>query len=235
MNEIIWGRYSFLVYTAIVSLFTLVFSFYFKFFFVIFFISFILFLISLKDFLQKKRSILSNFPLLGRFRFFLESIRPELRQYYWESDDDEVPYSRNQRTMVYERSKNEGGVRPFGSLQKFYENDFVWLNHSISPSHIKDQNFKIMVGNGKNSYQMSVLNISGTSFGAISPPAITSLNKAAKMGGFAHNTGEGSLSPYHEQVKEMLFGKYQQDTLDVEIKKVIFVQKHSLRSLKKNR
>ncbi len=198
MNEIIWGRYSFLVYTAIVSLFTLVFSFYFKFFFVIFFISFILFLISLKDFLQKKRSILSNFPLLGRFRFFLESIRPELRQYYWESDDDEVPYSRNQRTMVYERSKNEGGVRPFGSLQKFYENDFVWLNHSISPSHIRDQNFKIMVGNGKNSYHMSVLNISGTSFGAISPPAITSLNKAAKMGGFAHNTGEGSLSPYHE-------------------------------------
>ena len=198
MKEIIWGRYSFLVYTAIVSLFTLVFSFYFKFFFVIFFISFILFLISLKDFLQKKRSILSNFPLLGRFRFFLESIRPELRQYYWESDDDEVPYSRNQRTMVYERSKNEGGVRPFGSLQKFYENDFVWLNHSISPSHIRDQNFKIMVGNGKNSYHMSVLNISGTSFGAISPPAITSLNKAAKMGGFAHNTGEGSLSPYHE-------------------------------------
>ena len=65
--------------------------------------------------------------------------------------------------MVYERSKNEGGVRPFGSLQKFYENDFVWLNHSISPSHIRDQNFKIMVGNGKNSYHMSVLNISGTS------------------------------------------------------------------------
>ena len=75
-------------------------------------------LISLKDFLQKKRSILSNFPLLGRFRFFLESIRPELRQYYWESDDDEVPYSRNQRSMVYQRSKNDGGVRPFGSLEK---------------------------------------------------------------------------------------------------------------------
>ena len=198
MNEIIWGRYSLLVYTAIVSLFSLTLSIYIKGFLIVFVPSFFLFLISLKDFLQKKRSILSNFPLLGRFRFFLESIRPELRQYYWESDDDEVPYSRNQRTMVYERSKNEGGVRPFGSLEKFYENDFVWLNHSISPSHIKNNDFRVKVGSGKNQYQMSVLNISGTSFGAISPPAITSLNKAAKMGGFAHNTGEGSLSPYHE-------------------------------------
>ena len=100
--------------------------------------------------------------------------------------------------MVYERSKNEGGVRPFGSLQRFYENDFVWLNHSISPSHIQESDFRTKVGTGKNSYQMSVLNISGTSFGAISPPAITSLNKAAKLGKFAHNTGEGSLSSYHE-------------------------------------
>ena len=132
MNEIIWGRYSLLVYTAIVSLFSLTLSVYIKGFLIVFVLSFLLFLISVKDFLQKKRSILSNFPLLGRFRFFLESIRPELRQYYWESDDDEVPYSRNQRSMVYERSKNEGGGRPFGSLEKFYENDFVWLNHSIA-------------------------------------------------------------------------------------------------------
>ena len=83
--------------------------------------------------------------------------------------------------MVYQRAKNIGGVRPFGSLEKFYENDFVWLNHSISPSHIKDSDFKTKVGIGKNSYDISVLNISGTSFGAISPPAITSLNKAARM------------------------------------------------------
>ena len=92
---------------------------------------------------------------------------------------------------------------------KFYENDFVWLNHSISPSHIKSSDFRTKVGSGSNSYEMSVLNISGTSFGALSPPAITSLNKAAKLGGFAHNTGEGSLSPYHELDKAMLFGKYQ--------------------------
>ena len=199
MYEIIWGRYSLLVYTGIVSIIFSFLSFYFPIFIVFLTLSLGLFIISLKDFFQKKRSILSNFPLLGRFRFFLESIRPELRQYYWESDDDEVPYSRNQRTMVYQRAKNEGGVRPFGTLEKMYDDDFVWLNHSITPSKINSSDFKTKVGLGDNSYNMSVLNISGTSFGAISPPAITSLNKAANLGGFAHNTGEGSVSPYHEK------------------------------------
>ena len=124
MDEVIWGRYSLLVYSGLISGLSFILSFY-NLFFVPFFCFFIiLFLISLKDFLQKKRSVLSNFPLLGRFRFFLESIRPELRQYYWEADDDELPYSRNQRTMVYQRSKDEGGVRPFGSLEKMYENDY---------------------------------------------------------------------------------------------------------------
>ncbi len=199
MNEVIWGRYSLLVYTGISTVTLLILSFFFKFLILFTFISGVLFAVSLWDFFQKKRSILSNFPLLGRFRFFLESIRPELRQYYWESDDDEVPYSRNQRSMVYQRSKNIEGVRPFGSLEKMYKEDFVWLNHSITPSHIESSEFKTKVGNGKNFYNMSVLNISGTSFGAISPPAITSLNMAAKMGNFAHNTGEGSMSSYHEK------------------------------------
>ena len=106
MNEVIWGRYSLLVYTGISTVTLLILSFFFKFLILFTFISGFLFSVSLWDFFQKKRSILSNFPLLGRFRFFLESIRPELRQYYWESDDDEVPYSRNQRSMVYQRSKN---------------------------------------------------------------------------------------------------------------------------------
>jgi glutamate synthase domain-containing protein 2 len=199
MNEVLWGRYSLLVYTGIGTVALLILSFFFKFLILLTFISSFLFAISLWDFFQKKRSILSNFPLLGRFRFFLESIRPELRQYYWESDDDEVPYSRNQRSMVYQRSKDIEGVRPFGSLEKMYREDFVWLNHSITPSHIKNSEFRTKVGSGKKFYNMSVLNISGTSFGAISPPAITSLNMAAKMGNFAHNTGEGSMSSYHEK------------------------------------
>lgn len=199
MGEVFWGRYSLLVYTGISSVVLLLLTIHFKFFAIFFVLSLALFGVSVWDFSQKKRSILSNFPLLGRFRFFLESIRPELRQYYWESDDEEVPYSRNQRSMVYQRSKNIEGVRPFGSLERMYNEDFVWLNHSITPSHISNSHFTSKVGVGKNAYYMSVLNISGTSFGAISPPAITSLNKAAKMGNFAHNTGEGSMSPYHEK------------------------------------
>ena len=199
MVDLIWGRYSLLFYLFLLSVISGVAGFLKPAFLTIFVFTFLLFIIALRDFLQKKRSILSNFPLLGRFRFFLESIRPELRQYYWETDDEEVPYSRNQRTMVYQRSKNIEGVRPFGSLEKMYNDDFVWLNHSITPSSILNSNFRTKVGIGKNSYDMSVLNISGTSLGAISPPAIISLNKAAKLGGFAQNTGEGSMSKYHEE------------------------------------
>ena len=92
--------------------------------------------------------------------------------------------------MVYQRSKNIGGVRPFGSLENMYNDDFVWLNHSITPTSIKNADFRTKVGVGQNSYDMSVLNISGTSFGAISPPAITALSRAAKIGKFAHNTGK---------------------------------------------
>ena len=123
MIDLIWGRYSFLFYLFLLSVISGIAGFLNSIFFVIFFFSFLLFIISLRDYMQKKRSILSNFPLLGRFRFFFESIRPELRQYYWEADDEEVPYSRNQRSMVYQRSKNIEGVRPFGSLEKMYENE----------------------------------------------------------------------------------------------------------------
>ena len=149
--------------------------------------------VGIHDFSQK-RAVLGNYPLLGRFRFFFESIRPELRQYFWESDSDELPYSRDQRSMVYQRSKAIMAARPFGSKNDMYAEDFSWLNHSIQPSHIENKDFRIKVGSGKNSYDISVLNISGTSFGALSPPAIQSLSAGAKLGGFAHNTGEGSLS-----------------------------------------
>ena len=93
------------------------------------------------DYMQKNHSILGNYPLLGRFRFIFESVRPELRQYFWESDTDELPYSRNQRAMVYQRAKNIIAARPFGSILNMYEENFSWLNHSISPSHITENDF----------------------------------------------------------------------------------------------
>ena len=155
-------------------------------------------LLGISDYTQKKRAVLGNYPLLGRFRFIFESVRPELRQYFWESDTDELPYSRNQRAMVYQRAKGILATRPFGSDQNMYAENFNWLNHSLLPSHIEMRDFRIRVGEGDKAYDASVLNISGTSFGALSPPAIQSLSAGAKLGGFAHNTGEGSLSKYHE-------------------------------------
>ena len=155
-------------------------------------------LLGLYDFTQKRRAVRANYPLLGRMRYILESIRPELRQYFWEADTDELPYSRNQRTMVYQRAKGILAARPLGTVLDNYEEDHNWLNHSMVPSHIENKDFRVVVGEGKHQYKCALLNISGTSFGAMSPPAIQALNAGAKLGGFAHNTGEGSYSKYHQ-------------------------------------
>ena len=196
--EFLWGRYALLFYTTCAFVLTGAASL--EYLAVIPFASllFLMTVVGWWDFLQKKHSVLGNYPLLGRFRFMFESIRPELRQYFWESDTDELPFSRNQRAMVYQRAKGLIAARPFGSILDMYSEDHNWLNHSITPSHITDDDFLTKVGQGKLAYNASVLNISGTSFGALSPPAIQSLSRGAKLGGFAHNTGEGSFSKYHE-------------------------------------
>ena len=198
--EFIWGRYSGLFYTGGGVIFFMGFGLLFgHFWFLLAAVFFILFIVGISDYSQKKRAVLGNFPLMGRFRFIFEAIRPELRQYFWEADSDELPYSRNQRTMVYQRSKQILAARPFGSDENQYLEDFNWLNHSINPSKIDDDDFRIRVGEGENAYDISVLNISGTSFGSISPKAIEAFSAGAKKGGFAHNTGEGSLSKYHQK------------------------------------
>lgn len=196
---LLWGRFSALFYSAILSSIILIASAAVDSNLIYFAIPFVLLTsLGLYDYLQKSRPVLANFPLIGRFRFILESIRPELRQYFWESDKEELPYSRNQRSMVYQRSKELLAARPFGSDENHYSDDFTWLNHSITPTHIEDHDFRVMVGEGEALYQISILNISGTSFGSLSPTAIQALSTGAKLGGFAHNTGEGSLSKYHE-------------------------------------
>ncbi len=192
------GRYAILFYSNLAFILTAFGSIYYSILFVPTSILFICSAVAWYDYFQKKHSVLGNYPLLGRFRFIFESIRPELRQYFWESDTDELPYSRNQRSMVYQRSKNITAARPFGSILNMYEENFSWLNHSMSPSHIVGNDFFTSVGEGPRSYDISVLNISGTSFGALSPPAIEALSHGARRGGFAHNTGEGSFSKYHQ-------------------------------------
>ena len=158
-------------------------------------------ILGFRDYLKSTHPVRANYPLMGRMRYLLESIRPELRQYFWESDTDEIPYSRNQRAMVYQRAKNNQAKRSFGTEKQVYEEDYNWLNHSITPIKIANSDFRINVGdsNSNHIYQMSLLNISGMSFGALSPPAVESLSTGARLGGFAQNTGEGSLSRYHER------------------------------------
>lgn len=160
-----------------------------------------LFLIGLADIIQTQRSILRNYPLIGHLRFLLEYIRPEIRQYFFENDEEKLPFSRNQRAMVYSRSKEDNDKRGFGSIKSMYSNEGEWLGHSNSPCHPDPSTFRIQVGGPSclQPYSLSVFNISAMSFGSLSPNAIRALNKGAKLGGFAHDTGEGSISSYHRE------------------------------------
>jgi len=196
--EFILGRYSLLFYSTVLFFITAAVAFEYAAALPVAILLAMLTALGWHDYTQKKRSVLGNYPLLGRFRFIFEAIRPELRQYFWESDTDELPFSRNQRSMVYQRAKGMIAARPFGSILDMYSEDHNWLNHSITPSQIDAHDFYTTVGQGKLAYKISVLNISGTSFGALSPPAIQALSAGAKLGGFAHNTGEGAFSKYHE-------------------------------------
>ena len=156
-------------------------------------------LTGIHDLLQTRHSILRNYPIVGHLRFILEAIRPEIRQYFFEDDRDKTPFSRVQRSLVYQRAKEQIDKRPFGTQLDVYENHYEWINHSIAPASIANTDFRITVG-GPDCLQpvsLSVLNISAMSFGALSANAILALNRGAKMGGFAHDTGEGGISRYH--------------------------------------
>lgn len=152
------------------------------------------------DLLQKKHTISRNYPILANIRYLLESIGPEIRQYFIQSDTEERPFSREQRTIVYQRAKNVLDKRPFGSQLSMYEEGYEWMNHSLTPSKISNSDFRILIGKHcAKPYSASVFNISAMSFGSLSANAILSLNTGAQMGGFYHDTGEGSISRYHRQ------------------------------------
>ncbi|QNN71651.1 FMN-binding glutamate synthase family protein [Thermomonas carbonis] len=152
------------------------------------------------DLLQARSTLRRNYPILAHFRYGLESIGPELRQYFFESDLAEVPFSRQQRTLVYQRAKRLNDVRPFGTQQNVYGVDYEWINHSMAPAAIPSSDFRIVIGAGSaQPYSASVFNISAMSFGSLSAAAIRALNAGAKQGGFYHDTGEGSISPYHRE------------------------------------
>lgn len=158
-----------------------------------------LFGLGVHDVCQRRHSILRNYPVVGHLRFMLESFRPEIRQYMIEGDDDELPFSRQQRALVYQRAKGEEDKRPFGTIENVYSSGYAWLTHSAAPLHITDTDFRVSIGGPdcKQPYSSSLLNISAMSFGSLSANAILALNKGAAKGGFAHDTGEGGISRYH--------------------------------------
>lgn len=157
----------------------------------------------LYDMYQSKKTIRRNFPLLGRMRYLLESLGPEMRQYFIETDTAGKPFNRLQRSLVYQRSKKESDSMPFGTQLDVYEDGYEWINHSIRaiPFSQVNPNPRVKIGSSQctKPYEASLFNISAMSFGSLSKNAILALNKGAKQGGFYHNTGEGGLSPYHLQ------------------------------------
>ncbi|ADX68390.1 MULTISPECIES: FMN-binding glutamate synthase family protein [Weeksella] len=166
--------------------------------FLIFFLPLIL--LGLVDITQKKHAIRRNFPIIGHGRYLLESIRPEIMQYFVETDTEGKPINRLMRSMVYRRAKNVIDTVPFGTQEDVYAPGYEWLNHSMYAGKIKhadDPRVKIGGPDCKQPYLSSLLNISAMSFGSLSENAVLAMNKGAKLGNFAHNTGEGGISPYH--------------------------------------
>ena len=155
--------------------------------------------IGIRDVTQTRQSIRRNYPLLSHFRFLFEEIRPEIRQYFLENDTEEIPFSRQQRAIAYQRAKGVVDKRAFGTQIDVYAVQYEWINHSIAPSDLKNHDFRVEIGGTEctKPYSASVFNISAMSFGALSANAIMALNTGAKKGGFFHDTGEGSISRYH--------------------------------------
>ena len=158
-------------------------------------------LLGVWDVWQPRHAIMRNYPVIGHMRWLFEGIRPEIRQYLIESDHDEEPFSREVRSLVYQRAKGVEDKRPFGTKENVYEAGFAWLTHSVNAKHIEDHDFRVRIGGPDclKPYDASLYNISAMSFGALSANAILALNTGAKMGNFAHDTGEGGISRYHRQ------------------------------------
>jgi glutamate synthase domain-containing protein 2 len=154
-----------------------------------------------RDLFQLRHAILRNYPLTAHLRFIMEKIRPEMRQYFFETDKDGTPFSRDKRAIVYQRAKSELDKRPFGTQYDVYRTEYEWLHHSMAPRPVSDAQFRLLVGGADctQPYSASVFNISAMSYGSLSANAVLALNKGAKLGGFAHDTGEGGFSPYHQE------------------------------------
>jgi len=158
----------------------------------------LLVLTGLHDVNQARHAVLRNYPVIGHLRFLLEFFRPEIRQYFIEDDRDAAPFSRQQRSLVYQRAKGDSDKRPFGTQLDVGAVGYEWINHSLQPTHLQTHDFRVLIGAGRaQPYSASIFNISAMSFGSLSANAILALNAGAQRGNFAHDTGEGSISRHH--------------------------------------
>ena len=160
-----------------------------------------LFALGIHDLFQTRHAILRNYPIAAHLRFILETIRPEIRQYFFEGDKDGAPFPRDKRAIVYQRAKKDLDKRPFGTMFDVYQEQYEWLHHSLAPKPpVALSDMRVLIGaDSKAPYSASLLNISAMSYGALSANAIRSLNRGAQAGGFFHDTGEGGVSPYHRE------------------------------------
>ena len=156
-------------------------------------------LIGLHDVLQRRHSLLRVYPVIGHGRYLMEALRPEIQQYFVESNIDGLPFSREQRSVIYQRGKGELDTLPFGTQREVYRPGFEWVGHSLAPKTAPKSPWRVCIGDGlsQQAYEASYLNVSAMSFGSLSRNAIRALNRGAKIDDFAHNTGEGGVSPYH--------------------------------------
>ncbi|MFN3891746.1 MAG: FMN-binding glutamate synthase family protein [Beijerinckiaceae bacterium] len=153
------------------------------------------------DLMQTRHAILRNYPVVGHLRFLFEGIRPEMRQYFFEAEQDGAPFPRDIRAIVYQRAKRELDKRPFGTQIDVYRPAYEWLHHSMAPRPVARESQRVRIGGPDCAapYLASLLNISAMSYGSLSANAIRALNEGARLGGFAHDTGEGGVSPYHRE------------------------------------
>jgi len=158
-----------------------------------------IFAVGVQNALQTKKAILRNFPVIGIFRYLLEMIRPEIQQYFIESETDGAPIPREIRSLVYQRAKQQTDTLPFGTQRDLYSEGYEWIAHSLAPQTVDTKTLRVTVGGPQcqKPYSASIFNISAMSYGALSKNAVLALSSGAKLGGFYHNTGEGGMSPHH--------------------------------------
>ena len=158
-------------------------------------------LLTLWDFSQNRHALRRNYPLIARIRWLFEDLRPYLRTYIVESDREGRPFTIDERSLVYARAKGDISTHPMGTELDVYSDEYEWLGHSIAPNEDAPKSWHVRIGAGTcaKPYDSALLNISAMSFGSLSANAIEALNKGAAIGGFAHDTGEGSISRYHRK------------------------------------